>query len=101
MISLIKNSLIHLIFAFVKRFRFEIQYISEETCRLIVFSLYFQQRFLEFKSSSQLSNHKRKKKSNILHVILVVKVLLVGLAQYKINRNEFDYLIQTLNKYVG
>lgn len=101
MTSLIKNSLIDLIFAFVKKFRFEIQYISEETCRSIVFSLYFQQIFSEFKSSSQLSNHKRKKeKSNILHVILVVKVLLVDLAQHKIKRNEFDHLIQTLNKYV-
>lgn len=101
MTSLIKNSLIHLIFAFVKKFRFEIRYISEETCRSIVFSLYFQQRFLEFKSSSQLSNHKRKEKTNILHVILLVKVLLVGLAQHKIKRNEFDHLIQILKKYVG
>lgn len=42
----------------------------------------------------------RKKKSNILHVILLVKVLLVDLAQHKIKRNEFDHLIQTLNKYV-
>ena len=64
---------------------------------LCIFNRYFQSLNLPL----NFRIIKERKKSNILHVILVVKVLLVDLAQHQIKRNEFDHLIQILNKYVG